>query len=146
MITTIDPSLEAGDTIIAALKADETLNDIVPAAQVYPPRIPATVTFPYIRVGVMSSTPLRLDVAPGGDVSGVVHCFTKIAGDVPDPRALAHQINAHIVRILDAIDSNVDDQIEDQAISIQTTQSQVFDDPAEADVYHGIVSYVATVT
>lgn len=146
MITTIDPSLEAGDTIVAALKADETLNEVVPADRVYPPRLPAEVTFPYIRLGVMSSTPLRLDVAPGGDVSGVVHCFTKIGPDTPDARALAHEINAHIVRVLDGLDSNVDDEIEGQAISVQATQSQVLDDPSEADAYHGIVSYVATVT
>lgn len=142
MITTIDPSLEVRGKIIAALKADATLIAIVPAARIYPPKVPAEVTFPYIRLGVLDDVPLRLDGGSGGEVSGVVHCFTKLATSVPDPEKQARQLNGHIARVLDALDSVA---ISPLAMAITVTQTQVIEDD-EPDAWHGIVSIIASAT
>lgn len=143
MITTIEPSLEVRGAIIAALKGDVQLEAIV-GERIYPPKTPATLTWPFIRLGVLSSAPLRPDGGFGGDVSGVVHCFTKLdSATVPDPEAQARQINAHIARVLDAIG---DTAISPLALAVHVTLAQVFDDPSEADAWHGVVSIEASAT
>lgn len=144
MITTLEPSLAVRGKIIAALKADAGLNSLVPAVRIYPGKSPASPTFPFIRVPIFISTPLRTDGQPGGDVSGVVHCFTKLnaTGGILDPEAHAANINAHVVRVLDAIDAiDLGDGID---LAIHVRQAQVIEDSAEADAYHGIVSIEAS--
>ena len=142
MITPLEPSLSIRGKIIAALKADPQLNAIVPAARVYPSKVLAGVAWPFIRVGVITTTPFRTDGQPGGDGTGAVHCFVKRdASTTPDPEARAATINAHVVRILDDIDAvELDDDAE---LSIHVRQAQVIEDSAEADAYHGIVTYEA---
>lgn len=138
MITTLDPSLAIRGKILAALRGDATLTAIIPEARIYKSQTPADAVWPFIRLGVMINTPMRTDGQPGGEITGAVHCFTK-GGD--DPEKLAMQINAHVVRILDAIDALA---LEDDAqMSIHVTQSQVIEDGAEAAAFHGIVSIAA---
>lgn len=135
MTTTLDPSLAVRGQIIAALKADAQLTAIVPAARIYPRKVPASPTWPFIRLGVLTATPLRLDCTDGAEVTGAVHCFVKaVPGSIPDPEALAMTINSHVARVLDAL--------EDGAVS----QAQVIEDGAEADAYHGFVQIGITAT
>jgi len=138
MITPLDQSLSIRGKIIAALKGDPQLNAIVPAARVYPSKVPATRSFPFIRVGTLTSTPVRTDGQPGSAATGFVHNFVKLSATVPDPEALASTINSHIVRIIDAIEAIALD--DDAKLSVMATQAQVIEDSAEADAYHGIVS------
>ena len=150
-MTTLDPSLSVRGKIIAALKADADLTAIVPAARIYPGKTPATVVFPFIRVPMLTGTVVELDGGSGSDQSGVIHCFTKLkvsappsASDVADPEAQAATINAHIVRIVSGID--VVALADGELLGVHAVQTQVLEDGAEADAYHGIVQVRATAT
>lgn len=145
MTTTLDPSLSVRGKIIAAMKGDAQLTAIVPAARIYPGKSPASPTFPFIRVPILTGTVAELDGGSGSDQSGVIHCFTKLATPgVPDPEAQAATINRHIVRIVSGIDDV--DLGDGESLAVQAVQTQVIEDGAEADAYHGIVSVRAYAT
>lgn len=126
--------------IIAALKADASLTAIVPAARIYPGKSPASPTWPFIRVPILTGTFDGL----GSSQGGFIHCFTKLSATAPDPEAQAATINRHIARILGAIDDiDVGDDLE---AGIHVRQTQTLGDPDEADAYHGIVQIEAQAT
>ncbi|WP_375194648.1 DUF3168 domain-containing protein [Sphingobium sp.] len=141
-MTTMDPSLSVRGKIIAALKADGELTAFVPAARIYPSKTPAAVVFPFIRVPMLTGTVAELDGGSGSDQSGMIHCFTKLSATVPDPEAQAATINAHIVRIVSGIDAiSLGDG---ESLGVHAVQTQVLEDGAEADAFHGIVRVRAT--
>ncbi|WP_069338329.1 tail completion protein gp17 [Sphingobium yanoikuyae] len=143
-MTTLDPSLSVRGKIIASLKADAQLTAIVPATRIYPGKPPASPVFPFIRVPMLIGTVAELDGGGGSEQSGVIHNFTKLSADVPDPEAQAAIINSHIVRILSQID---DVHLGDgESLGVHATQTQVIEDGAEADAYHGMVTVRATAT
>lgn len=142
MTTTLDPSLSVRGKIIAALKSDSALIVIVPAARIYPSKSPASPVFPFIRVPMLIGTVAELDGGSGSDQSGAIHCFTKLATGAPDPEAQAATINRHIARIVSQIDDV--DLGDGESLGVHATQTQVIEDGAEADAYHGIVSVRAT--
>lgn len=145
MTTTLDPSLSVRGKIIAALKADAQLTAIVPAARIYPGKSPASPIFPFIRVPMLIGTVAELDGGSGSDQSGVIHCFTKLANpSLPDPEAQAATINRHIVRIVSGIDDV--DLGDGESLGVHAVQTQVIEDGAEADAYHGMVTVRATAT
>lgn len=141
-MTTMDPSLSVRGKIIAALKADAGLAAIVPAARIYPSKTPETVVFPFIRVPMLTGTVAELDGGSGSDQSGVIHCFTKLSATVLDPEAQAATINAHIVRIVSGIDAIP--LGDGESLGVHALQTQVLEDGAEADAFHGIVQVRAT--
>lgn len=143
MTTTLDPSLSVRGKIIAALKGDAQLTAIVPASRIYPGKTPAAPTFPFIRVPMLTGTVAELDGGSGSEQSGVIHCFTKLAAaSVPDPEAQAATINRHIVRIVSQID---DTPLDDgESLGVHAVQTQVIEDSAEADAYHGLTQIRAT--
>lgn len=141
MTTTIDPSLSVRGKIIAALKGDAALTAIVPAARIYPSKSPAEVVFPFIRVPMLTGTIFQADCSSGSDQSGVIHNFTKLSASVLDPEAQAATINRHIARILGDVEGvDLGDGLD---LSIHVVQTQVLEDGAEADAYHGIVQVAA---
>lgn len=141
-MTTLDPSLSVRGKIIAALKTDAALTAIVPAARIYPGKSPASPLFPFIRVPMLIGTVAELDDGSGSEHAGMIHCFTKLSATVPDPEAQAATINRHIVRIVSQID---DTPLDDgESLGVHVTQTQVIEDGAEADAYHGVVSVRAT--
>lgn len=151
MTTTLDPSLSVRGKIIAALKADAQLTAIVPAARIYPGKSPASPVFPFIRVPMLIGTVAELDGGGGSEQSGVIHCFTKLKlskppapEDIKDPEAQAATINRHIVRIVSGIDDV--DLGDGESLGVHATQTQVIEDGAEADAYHGMVTVRATAT
>lgn len=128
---------------MAALKADTQLTAVIPAVRIYPSKSPASPIFPFIRVPILTGTVAELDGGSGSDQSGVIHCFTKLANPgVPDPEAQAATINRHIVRILSGIDDV--DLAGGESLGVYVVQTQVIEDGAEADAYHGIVTIRAT--
>lgn len=148
-MTTMDPSLSVRGKIIAALKADEQLTAIVPAARIYPGKSPASPTFPFIRVPMLIGIVAELDGGSGSDQAGAIHCFTKLKvstpsapSDVPDPEAQAAMINAHIVRIVSGIDAVP--LSDGESLGVHAVQTQTLEDSAEADAYHGFVQVRAT--
>lgn len=141
---TIDPSLIVRQRITAALKVDAALIAMVPSARIYPQKTPDTPIFPFIRFGVMTDTPVRLDGDTGGQVIGTVHCFCKASATVPDPEAQASNIKRRIAQVIDAID-NIDIGGGEQ-MAVYATGGQVLMDTAEADCFHGLADFEATVT
>lgn len=143
MTMTLDPSLSVRGKIIAALKGDTQLTAIVPAARIYPGKMPAAPTFPFVRVPMLTGTVAELDGGSGSEQAGVIHCFTKLAAaSAPDPEGQAATINRHIVRILSQID---DTPLDDgESIGVHAVQTQIIEDSAEADAYHGIVQVRAS--
>lgn len=143
MTTTIDASLSVRGAVIAAFKADAALTALVPAGRIYPSKTPANVAWPFIKLGVLMNSPTRYDCGGGGDVTGAVHVFVKGSASILDPEARTYQINKEIVRVLDGIDIVLAD---DLSLGFTVTLSQVMEDGAEADAYHGVVSIVASAT
>ena len=141
-MTTIDPTFSVRAKIISALKNDAELNALVPSARVYPAKTPATVTWPFIRVPMLTGTVAELDGGSGSDQSGVVHCFTKASTTSPDPEVQAATINRHIVRVLSSIDAV--DLGQGESMGVHVVQTQILQDPSEADAFHGIVQIRAT--
>lgn len=142
MTTTIDASLSVRGAVIAALKADAALIALVPAGRIYPNKTPADVAWPFVKLGVLMNSPARYDCGGGGDVTGAVHVFVKKTASILDPEAATYRINKEIVRILDGLDLVVDGS----DLGCHVTLSQVMEDGAEADAYHGLVSIRVSAT
>ena len=142
MTTTIDASLSVRGAVIAALKADAALIALVPAGRIYPNKTPADVAWPFIKLGVLMNSPTRYDCGGGGDVTGAVHVFVKKTASILDPEAATYRINKEVVRVLDGLDLVVDGS----DLGCHVTLSQVMEDGAEADAYHGLVSIRVSAT
>ncbi|MFD2430980.1 hypothetical protein ACFSUK_28765 [Sphingobium scionense] len=94
---------------------------------------------------MLIGTVAELDGGSGSEQSGVIHCFTKLVNPtVPDPEAQAATINRHIVRIVGGIDDV--DLGDGESLGVHAVQTQVIEDGAEADAYHGMVTVRATAT
>lgn len=138
MITALNPAHEVRQAVLAALKADYDLTLLVPAARIYPQQSPAKIEWNFIRLGAMIATPYRVQCSDGSTVAGIAHCFTKAQTGSPDPEQAASLLNAHMARILDAIDGL---DLGGAELSIHVTQAQVIQDSAEASAFHGFVSF-----
>lgn len=123
------PFLSARGTIISAMKADISLTTIVPASRIYPQKVPASPAWPFIRLDSLNAVPARYDCAEGSEITGTVHCFTKLSSSVPDPEAQA-------ASVLDLIAASIDG-IEDCHVE----NAQVIMDAAEADAFHGLLQF-----
>lgn len=140
MATNLDLSHPIRGKIIAALKADDALIAIVAAARIYPQTVPATVVFPFVKLGAPITTPQFIDGGNGTQYSAAVHVFTKKADTVPDPEAQAMQVNAEIVRVLEGMEGiSIGDSL---TLDVIPRQAQVMQD-GDADSYHGFVTFDA---
>jgi len=140
---TIDPTIYARQKVIAALKADAALTAIVPAARIYPQKTPDQPTFPFIRMGALSFVPVRGDGGAGGQVTGAVHCFTKASATTPDAEVQAATIQRRMAEVIEAMN---DIDASGLQLSVHVTGGQLLMDSAEADCFHGLVTFDATAT
>lgn len=125
---------------MAALKADAALVAIVTVARIYPQTVPATPVFPFVKLGAPIATPQFIDGNDGTQYSAAVHCFTKKATGVPDPEVQAMQVNAEVVRIMEAMEGiSIGDGL---TLDVFPRQVQVMQDE-DADAYHGFVTFDA---
>lgn len=140
MATNLDLSHAMRGKIIAALKGDLELSGLIPAERVYPQATPAGPTHPFIKMGAPISTPLFIDGGDGTQYSAAIHCYTKKAAGASDPERQAMEINAHVVRILNAMDvAAIGDGL---TMDCTPRQSQVIQDE-DADAFHGFVTFDA---
>lgn len=141
MPTNLDLTAPIEGKIFVALQADAQLAALTPAVEVHPQAVPADAVTPFIKMGATIATPLFLDGRNGTSMSSAVHVFTrKKRGSVADPKGLAAEVNAHIVRILDAMDGiAIGDGL---TLDIFPRQSQVMQD-GDPDAFHGFVLYEA---
>lgn len=132
-----DSSLQLRRAIVAHLKADPGLLAIVPQAQQHGERSPAKPTFPFTRYGVAETLPARAQCWDGVRVTFPIHAFskTRFTDEV-------HGINAAIAAALDGAVLALGDG---GRAHVRWLNSRILPDPREADVFHGIVSFEATV-
>lgn len=141
MVQIIDSTETVRLAILAALKADAGVTSIIPAARIYPSRTPATLTWPFIRMGVTSELPYRPSGAYGSQtIIGAVHVFTKSSTASPDAERAANLAKKEIARVLDGLVVNITGGY----ANVRYDGGQTIQDAAEADAYHGIVNYEAT--
>jgi hypothetical protein len=109
------------------------LGDPALADRIYGRRQPAILTWPFIRVRVADEAPLR----KGTDVRLTVHSFSKA------------QFDDECELINGAIQTALEDAVLDLSPSAKAyvtwSGSQVLPDPAEADAWHGVNRFTATI-
>ena len=136
-MTTIDQTNATRLAILARLKADSGVTALVPSARIYPSRTPATLTWPFIKMGVINDTPYRPSGAIGSqNLIGTVHIFTKASASVLDAENQCHLIRREVIRSIDAMGSIGD-------LYIRYDGGTVLQDGDESDAYHGVVNWEA---
>ena len=140
-INVIDSTETVRLAILAALKADAGVISQVPTSRIYPSRTPATLTWPFIRMGVTSELPFRPSGAYGSQtIIGAVHVFTKSQTGSLDAERAANLAKKEVARVLDGLVV----AITGGYANVRYDGGQTIQDAAEADAYHGIVNYEAT--
>jgi hypothetical protein len=109
------------------------LGDPPIADRVYGRRQPAILTWPFVRVSVADEGPLR----KGTDVRLTVHSFSKAQFD--DERELIDGA------IQEALENTVLELSPAVAAYVTWDGSQVIPDAAEADAWHGVNRFTATI-
>lgn len=127
-----DISLPLRQAIVTRLRADPNVTAVIPAAQVYGERTPATLTWPFVRYG-------QSDV---GQTSGSVplHVFSK--AEFTDEAAT---IAAAIVESLDGKRLDLGDGRKADLNWPEAAGTQIIPDGDEADAWHAIVRFNVTV-
>lgn len=126
---TISPTIEARSTILPSLKADPAVTALIPATRLYPTKTPNGPVKPFGRYGTESVDPVRASCWRGGDVAAAYHVWVGGTSTIPDAKAYCERCVAAIADVLDALpDCNVD-------------RSQIFEDVAESDIWHGVVMF-----
>lgn len=122
--------------IIQRLRADAdliALGDPAIGDRIYGRRTPATLTWPFVRYGVTPSIPLR----KGTEVRVTVHCFSKA------------QFDDECEEINGAIQEALENAVVELSPSVKAYMAYVGDqvtgDPAEADAWHGWITFTATI-
>lgn len=129
-------SLRLRQQTVASLRADADLIAIgTPAIgdRIYGRRQPATLTWPFVRVSVADEGPLR----HGTRIRVTVHSFSKA------------QFDDEVETINAAIQANLENAVLELSpatkVFMAWVSSQAFPDAAEADAWHGINSFDATI-
>lgn len=131
-----DTSLPLRQAVVTALRADTSLTALVPAERNYGMRSPATLTWPFTRYGSPDALPFRAQCIDGATIGFTVHAFSKQTFE--DECA---NINA-------AVSASLDGKVLDLGglkAHVVWRGSQIIPDAAEADAYHGVNSFEATV-
>lgn len=127
----LSPTTYTRNTILTALKAAATVTARIPSARLYTEKTSSTPTKPFGRYGSATAEPDRYSCWSGGDVSGAYHIFVKAdsALGIYDPGNWTGDTVDAITEVIDALPD------------CYVERTQVLPDPAEADVYHGIVFF-----
>jgi hypothetical protein len=139
--------IPARAAILSALKADQTLTALVPAARIYPARPPASPGWPFIRYGIASDLPWKSSGEDGQVISTAVHCFARATDADPDGERACDEIKGAIAAILDGpqgkgLALNLGEGI---TASVIVEGGRILADE-EADDWHGIVNIEVTVS
>jgi hypothetical protein len=127
---------------LARLKADPDLIAIIPAASLYPQTTPAQVAWPFGKIGVISSFPIRAGCVDGCTGIFAVHAFTK---ERLDGGAVVETAEDHASRAGAAVAAALDRQFLDldggHRVKVKWTGSRVMQDGDEAGAYHGVIDF-----
>ncbi len=138
-MTIKDQTNNVRKAILARLKADSGLTALVPSARIYPHRTPTSLTWPFIKLGVINDLPYRPSGAIGSqNLFGTVHIFTKTGGAVLDAENQCHQIREHVARLIDAQSGIV---VTGGTFYMSYDGGTVMQDGDDADAYHSVVNW-----
>jgi hypothetical protein len=128
--------------IRSILRTDAPLLAVVPRDRIHGQRVPASESYPYVRLGSPSSTPIRGACVDGSDTVVAVHAFATPRKDgvgnvVEDAEDFADRIGAMIASALDkhvVTDAN-------GRLRLIWTGEQLLQDPSEADCFHTVQNF-----
>lgn len=127
---------------LTALKASETLTQIVPAASIHPQSPPPNPTWPFVKHGVITGFPIRANCVDGNEAIFSIHGFAKARteGGVMVETAEDHaaRIGAFIASALDRKRLPLDGGLWGR---VRWTGSQLMQDGDEADAYHSVQNF-----
>jgi len=132
-----DTSLAVRRAIITALRAYGPLTALVPAGRIYPPQMPATPVWPFVRYGTATVIPDRATGMDGARIIVSVHAFARGPGE-----DAASAIAKAIATCLD--EANLTTEDGDQ-LTIFWTGGQTLQDPEEANSWHCTSDFEITV-
>jgi hypothetical protein len=134
-----DTSLALRQQVIVTLRADPDLTALVPSARIFGLRSPSTLTWPFTRYGAPDALPFRGQCMDGATISFTIHSFSK--QEFEDECA---GINA---AVSSALDQRAMDLPGARGVKARIVWkgSQIIPDAAEANVWHGVNRFEATV-
>jgi hypothetical protein len=126
-------SLSLRQAIIQHLRGDADLTALVPAVRIYGQRTPAQLTWPFIGYGAPSESPVRA----GTQIRITMHAFSKA------------QFEDEASNIVAAMQKSLENAVLDVGAGLKAylayVGSQILADPAEADAWHGVATWNATI-
>lgn len=129
---------------LEALKGDADLTAIIPATSLYPQTTPANVGWPFGKVGVISTLPLRAGCVDGCTGIFAVHVFAKDrlnGGGAVVETAEDHASRAGAA-VAAALDRRLLDLEDGHRVKLKWDgPSQVLQDGDEAGAYHAVVPF-----
>lgn len=134
-----DYSLALRKAVIVRLRATAALTALVPAARIFPERVPGeNETWPFIRYGSTILSPQRFDGYEGGTHEITIHAFSD-----SHKTDEIYGIRREIIAALDEADLTIEDDA--RATNFIHTLSNLIPDGAEADAYHDIHNFTVSV-
>jgi len=135
---------------IATLVAAAPLGE-VPAARIYPPQRPANVVWPFVGYGVPISTPFTAACLDGTEIEVAVHAYAETTGTGAGTIEGEDAAQAIIDGIEAALSGATVDLVPHGSPHPATAHftllgSQVIQDGAEADKFHGFARFRITVS
>lgn len=139
-----DSSLEVRIALVTALKAAPALALPLPSGQLLDQRIyeavPPEIVWPYCRVEISDTVPLRATGLDGAEVPIVVHAFAE--GTTQDD---CRKLSARVSAALDGRGFPLETDYPARLADVRWTGTQVLRDIGASDGWHGIVRFVGTV-
>ena len=128
--------------MLAALKGDGPLTDLVPAEQIYPQSPPGAPAWPFVKCGAPAGTPILADCVDGDEIRVSFHSFAKPreeAGEVVETAEdHADRIGRAVLRALGRQKLSLGDG---KTATVRRIGYQLLQDPAEADAYHHVAEF-----
>ena len=144
-----DSTLAVQEAVLAFLGEQATVVALVPSDRHYPPQRPANPLRPWLGYGVSDTAPFLASCLDGSEISVRVHNYTETTGEGDETipgEDMAHAINRVVAGALDGATLELEGLDYPATAHIEWTGSQVLQDGADADAFHGIVSLTITVS
>lgn len=133
--------------VLPRLKSDGTLTALVPASSIYPSTVPIDRTFPFIRYGVPTVTPLRATGLDSSSLRLSISAFTKaqmVGGAITvTAEDTAYLIGEAIVTNLDGATLLLEGGMHARLVWLSTVPRA---DPDEKDAWATTVTFRADVS
>jgi hypothetical protein len=144
-----DSTLYIRAAVLTALKAAAGVIALVPGARIYPQQRPADPDWPFIAYGSPIAVPFGAACLDGSAITVAIHCYAATTGEGEDTvpgEDLATEINAAVAAALGDATLELEEAPYPATAHVDWTGSQVMQDGAEADAFHGFSTFQITVS